>query len=105
MILTKDKIKKNQLWLSDKGRNIAQSSEFGYLLSDPTRIKILMLLNKHKEICVSDLATIIGVSISAISHQLSYLEKQKLTISKKYGKTVCYYPRISNKKILKLLPV
>lgn len=58
-------------------------------LSVPTRIKILFALEKH-ELCVCDIAVILKMTQSAISHQLKTLRQADLVRSRKEGKTVFY---------------
>ncbi len=58
-------------------------------LSDPTRAKIIdALLNA--ELCVCDMAHIIGISASAISHQLRILRNLRIVKYRKNGKIVYY---------------
>jgi len=59
-------------------------------MSDPTRIKIIYSLSQEKELCVRDIASIIGTTNSAISHQLRSLRNMKLVRYNKVGK-VTYY--------------
>lgn len=59
-------------------------------MSDPTRIKIIFSLCQENELCVSDIASIIGTSNSAISHQLRTLRNMRLVKYNKVGK-VTYY--------------
>ncbi|RLE14665.1 transcriptional regulator [Candidatus Aerophobetes bacterium] len=58
-------------------------------LADPTRVKIIFSLSK-KELCVHDLASLLGMSLSAISHQLRILRNMKLVKFRKQGKMVYY---------------
>jgi DNA-binding transcriptional ArsR family regulator len=58
-------------------------------LSDPTRIKIFNALFCG-ELCVCDLAKVIGQSQSATSHQLRWLRDMNLVKHKRVGKTVLY---------------
>ncbi|XOU94491.1 MAG: ArsR/SmtB family transcription factor [Candidatus Kerfeldbacteria bacterium] len=102
MILDKIKITKERIWLNNKHNVIKEFSINGQLLSDPTRIKILLLLKKQGILCVTDIADIIGISISAVSHQLSKLESMNFVKSEKMGKTVCYSP---DKKITNVLKI
>ena len=60
------------------------------LLSDLTRIKILESIKDH-ELCVCDLAYLLGVSKSAISHQMKLLKSYHLVESNKKGKMVYYH--------------
>lgn len=57
--------------------------------ADSTRIKILYLLFTEEH-CVSDIASDVGVSQSAISHQLKLLKQMKLVRSRREGKTIYY---------------
>ena len=59
------------------------------IFSDLTRIKILEAIKDH-ELCVCDLAYLLGVSKSAISHQMKYLKSYHLVKSEKKGKMVYY---------------
>ncbi|MFQ6084168.1 MAG: ArsR/SmtB family transcription factor [Candidatus Aminicenantia bacterium] len=58
-------------------------------LSDPTRVKIIFALSKE-ELCVCDLANLIGLTSSAISHQLRILRNLKIVKYRKEGK-IAYY--------------
>jgi ArsR family transcriptional regulator len=73
--------------LSDK-EIIGLSETFG-VLSDPTRTKIIYALSKE-ELCVCDIAAILGISISAVSHQLRVLRNMRLVKFRKDGKVVYY---------------
>jgi DNA-binding transcriptional ArsR family regulator len=57
--------------------------------SDLSRIKILEAIKNHA-LCVCDLAYLLGVSKSAISHQMKMLKSYDLVSSKKIGKMVYY---------------
>ena len=59
------------------------------MFSDSTRLKIMNALFTH-ELCVSDLAALLEMSTSAISHQLSSLKKTRLVTARKIGKNVFY---------------
>ena len=59
------------------------------MFSDPTRLKILKALFES-EMCVGDLAVLLGMTHSAVSHQLSSLKKTRLIRGRKSGKTVYY---------------
>lgn len=59
------------------------------VFGDPTRIKILHLLSLD-EMCVCDISTVLGMSQSAISHQLSSLRQAGLVKNRKDGKVVYY---------------
>lgn len=58
-------------------------------MGDPTRIKIINALYEA-ELCVCDIAYLLGMSQSAISHQLRVLRALKLIKNRKEGKIVYY---------------
>ena len=64
-------------------------ADFFHILSDNTRVSILSVLDQN-EICVSDLASILNMTKSAVSHQLRVLKDAKLVKSEKKGKEVFY---------------
>jgi len=59
-------------------------------MSDPTRAKIIYALCQENELCVRDIAAIIGTTNSAISHQLRTLRNMKLVKYNKVGKVSFY---------------
>ena len=59
------------------------------MFGDTTRIKILYALFES-ELCVGDLAQLLDVSQSAVSHQLRLLKASKLVKFRRDGKTVFY---------------
>lgn len=59
------------------------------VFSDMTRIRILYALS-CSELCVYDIAAAVGMSQSAISHQLRVLKQAKLVKYRREGKTVFY---------------
>jgi len=77
-------------WLKSISGKIEEVCEICHVGSDPTRLKILYLLKKHKELCVTDLSEILGIGISAVSHQLSLLERCKMVSKIRAGKHMCY---------------
>ena len=58
-------------------------------MGDPTRIKILYALSKA-ELCVCDLQAILGMSQSAVSHQLRLLRNLRLVKFRRQGRMVFY---------------
>lgn len=59
------------------------------VLADPTRLKIVDAL-RLGELCVCDLAVVLGMSVSAISHQLRLLRASRLVRGRRAGKMVLY---------------
>lgn len=64
-------------------------AEFFKILGDTTRSKILFALDKN-EMCVCDIANVLGMSKSSISHQLGTLRKSGIVKCRKQGKEVYY---------------
>ena len=65
------------------------ATEFN-MVGDPTRLKICYLLCRRKELSVGEIAEIIGVSVSAISHTLRKLRMAKLVKVRREAKRVFY---------------
>ena len=63
--------------------------EFFKILGDGTRIKILNALF-YSEMCVCDIAALLGMTQSAISHQLRVLKQGRLVKHRNEGKSVYY---------------
>jgi DNA-binding transcriptional ArsR family regulator len=59
------------------------------LLGDPTRVRLVDALN-HGERCVCDLATLVGMSESAVSHQLRLLRAARLVRARRTGRMAYY---------------
>lgn len=64
-------------------------AELYKIFADTTRIKILYVLFES-EMCVCDIAQLLNMSISAISHQLRVLKQGRLVKFRREGKTVFY---------------
>lgn len=64
-------------------------AELFKIFGDSTRVKILYVLFES-EMCVCDIAQLLGMTQSAISHQLQVLKKSKLVKYRREGKTVFY---------------
>ena len=64
-------------------------SELFRVFGDSTRIKILYVLFES-ELCVCDIAELLGMSQSAISHQLRVIKQAKLIKNRRDGKTIFY---------------
>ena len=68
---------------------LKELADFYKVFGDSTRIKILCVL-LESEMCVCDLAEVLGMTQSAISHQLRVLKQMKLVKNRREGKTVYY---------------
>ena len=65
------------------------AANFFKIMGDGTRFKILWVLDRQ-EMCVCDLANVLGMTKSAVSHQLGSLRKANLVQFRKSGKVVYY---------------
>lgn len=68
---------------------VASLAETFKILGDPTRIRLAFALSRE-ELCVCDLANLLGVSQSVVSHSLRALRQMKLVKFRKEGK-IAYY--------------
>lgn len=69
-------------------------------LGDGTRVKILYALS-NAELCVCDIASVLDMSVSAVSHQLRLLRNMKLVKHRKEGKIVYY--SLKDRHIIQLI--
>lgn len=60
------------------------------LLGDKTRYKIFKLLMAHEELCVTDIAHELGITVSAVSQQLRNFEVIGLVDKERMGQKICY---------------
>jgi DNA-binding transcriptional ArsR family regulator len=60
------------------------------LLADPTRARLLHALSLANELCVCDLAKLLGRSESALSHQLRMLRDRRVVDRRRAGRVVYY---------------
>ncbi|MCG3218648.1 MAG: winged helix-turn-helix transcriptional regulator [Candidatus Heimdallarchaeota archaeon] len=58
-------------------------------MGNENRLKMLLSL-LDKELCVYDISGVVGLSISAVSHQLSHLKNQDLVRDRRDGKEIYY---------------
>ena len=72
-----------------KDEILIRLAELFKIFGDPTRIKILYVLLEH-EMCVCDIAQLLGMSQSSISHQLRILKQSCLVKFRREGKSVIY---------------
>lgn len=68
---------------------LSRLAELFKIFGDETRIRILYALFEA-EVCVCDLAKLLGMTQSAVSHQLRILKQARLIKSRRDGKTVFY---------------
>lgn len=79
---------------------VAALGEIFKALGDPTRLRLLTALGQA-ELCVCDLATLVGISESAASHQLRLLRALRLVRARRDGRMVHY--RLDDDHIVRLL--
>ena len=65
-------------------------AELFKVLGDPTRMQILTALFAEQELCVCDISDLLGMSQSAISHQLRLLRATHLVKNRREGKSIYY---------------
>ncbi len=86
--IDEDKVRQAQAHLVDS-LAATRLSEIFKALSDPSRVRIISALT-HTELCVYDLAAALGMSQSAVSHQLRSLREMRLVRYRKEGRHVYY---------------
>ena len=87
-VIHKDKVEKAKSLMLDDDK-LMLISDFYKALSDSTRIKIINILQEN-ELCVCDIAVLLNMTKSAVSHQLKYLREMNIVKNKKTGKEVFY---------------
>ena len=80
---------KNAVKLMPSDETVCDLSDFYKAISDSTRLKILWSL-QGGELCVCCISEVVGMSISAVSHQLKTLKRANLIKSRESGKNVYY---------------
>ena len=70
-------------------KQLSAVSEFFKVLGDETRMKIINALS-HGELCVSDIAAALGMTQSAVSHQLKLLRMANQVKARREGKSIYY---------------
>lgn len=86
--ITEESLKEIEAFI-EKEDLIEFLSQIFKVMSDPTRIKIIYTLMKGP-LCVSDISTLLDMSQSSISHQLSLLKNQNLIKLKRDGRKAYY---------------
>ena len=69
---------------------IGECAELMNLAGNSTRLKLLYLLDNMRELCVCDLAEMLGVSVSAVSQHLSKLRAYGLVAPRRDAQTIYY---------------
>ncbi len=84
--------------------NLEQKARIFSLFGDPTRLRIIQILVKNKQIKVSAIAEGVGMSVACISHHLQLLKDSKLVTSKRDGNNI-YYQLKTNALVKSLEPL
>lgn len=90
--------KDEHVFLSDE--TVEEASLIFKALADPTRIRLLFLLSEE-ECSVGHIAEVLGLSQSAVSHQLSLLRSLRLVKARREGRTIYY--TCDDEHVVKLL--
>lgn len=70
--------------------DLEEAADLLNLAGNATRLKLLYLLENMKELCVCDLAEMLGVSVSAVSQHLSKLRAYGLVAPRRDAQTIYY---------------
>lgn len=83
-----DRVKSARKAIHDD-ETVLRMSEIFRVLSDPTRLKIVLALLRE-ELCVCDIAALLRVTESAVSHQLRLMKNLRLVRYRRNGKMAYY---------------
>lgn len=86
-MLTKKQIADIKIKLLENDNRVPLAFE---ALGDPNRFRIFTILMRYRDICVTDIAKIFGITVSAASQQLRVLERLSLVLKIRMGQMVCY---------------
>ena len=86
---------------TDKSRVIRAFNALG----DATRFKLVHLLARKEELCVSELAEEIGITTAGASQHLKILEQAGLVDRNRMGQKICYSIKNDNKENKQILDV
>jgi DNA-binding transcriptional ArsR family regulator len=100
-IIHGEKVKKARLLALDESATEYLCQTFK-ALGDASRLKILWAL-EHQEMCVCDLAALLGITESAVSHQLRFLRTIRLVRNRREG-TILYY-RLADSHVSQLVRI
>ena len=92
-MLTKEDAQKMQRALDHEDTGVAAVFS---ALGDRSRFRIFKLLMKHHGLCVTDIATVLGITVPAASQQLKLLESSGLVEPERDGQMICYRIRTSD---------
>lgn len=87
-VIHEDIVNKVKANMNDE-KEIVKLAGLFKIYGDPTRLRIISALDQH-EMCVCDIAVLINMTKSAVSHQLRTLKEANLVKSRKDGRVVFY---------------
>jgi ArsR family transcriptional regulator, lead/cadmium/zinc/bismuth-responsive transcriptional repressor len=73
------------------------------LLGDKNRFLIIKILTKQEEMCVTDLANVLDISVSAVSQHLRILEISRMVEGERIGQMMCYKLKTDDPRIKKII--
>lgn len=79
---------------------VNKMASFYKIFADSTRVRILCALDRA-ELCVCDISSLLGMTISAVSHQLKLLRESDLVKTRREGKVVYY--SLSDEHVQKII--
>lgn len=100
-MLTKNQVRKIQ---KASGDDKALSETFD-ALSDPGRLQIFKVLLEREDVCVSDIASILAVSVPAASRQLTILERAGLIERVRRGQMICFQVQKQNNVVKSIIRI
>lgn len=89
LLHAKEEVAQRALDTMPPSEELEELADFYKVFGDPTRLKILYVL-LCAEMCVYDISNLIGMSQSAVSHQLRVLKQMDLVKNRRDGKTIFY---------------
>jgi len=101
-MLTKQEIEALQKKLAPLQDELALCEAFR-ILGDWSRYRIMKTLLEAKELCVSDISQLVGISMSATSQHLRILEMSGLVEGERMGQMICYKPLLEHSKVKDLI--
>jgi DNA-binding transcriptional ArsR family regulator len=85
-----DEVRVKRIQSELEGEDFPGTADLFKALADPTRLKIAYALSREDELCVCDVAHIIGSSVATASHHLRLLRNMGLAKFRRNGKLVFY---------------
>ncbi|MCZ6132862.1 metalloregulator ArsR/SmtB family transcription factor [Campylobacter ureolyticus] len=88
VVIHKEVVENTKIKMPDD-TSLNELADFFKIFGDSTRVRILWALNES-EMCVCDIAALLNMSQSSISHQLRVLKQNKFVKNRRDGKVVYY---------------